>query len=189
MKRNLTTCQLEHQGPQPRGAPCAGRPPRPAASRCMADRRRRRPAGSGAGARRPRLPRGQQPEAGRLPGPGAGCRSTPARVHDLHMVQSVLALPEHLDVFERGIAREARLLASPARRARGSPSWSAAGQIEIGAIHTYLELFAPLLRRPDAARSRWWRRRPPTATATSTPAPTPRTRRRSSRRPPSRAAS
>src|ERR1700682_613720 len=28
----------------------------------------------------------------------------PARVHDLHMVQSVLALPEHLAVFERGIA-------------------------------------------------------------------------------------
>lgn len=28
----------------------------------------------------------------------------PAVVHDLHMVQSVLALPEHLDVFERGVA-------------------------------------------------------------------------------------
>src|SRR3954451_1403900 len=28
----------------------------------------------------------------------------PKRVYDLHMVQSVLALPEHLDVFELGIA-------------------------------------------------------------------------------------
>lgn len=28
----------------------------------------------------------------------------PARIHDLHMVQSVLSLPSHLDVFERGIA-------------------------------------------------------------------------------------
>src|SRR5467141_1993153 len=28
----------------------------------------------------------------------------PARVHDLRMVQSVLALPDHLAVFERGIA-------------------------------------------------------------------------------------
>jgi len=28
----------------------------------------------------------------------------PARVHDLHMVQSVVALPDHLSVFERGIA-------------------------------------------------------------------------------------
>ena len=30
----------------------------------------------------------------------------PARVHDLHMVQSVLALPAHLAVFERGIASQ-----------------------------------------------------------------------------------
>ena len=30
----------------------------------------------------------------------------PARVHDLHMVQSVLALPEHLDVFDLGIASQ-----------------------------------------------------------------------------------
>src|SRR4249920_2331757 len=29
----------------------------------------------------------------------------PVRLHGLHMVQSVLALPEHLAVFERGIAR------------------------------------------------------------------------------------
>src|SRR3954451_15306910 len=28
----------------------------------------------------------------------------PQRVHHLHMVQSVLALPEHLDIFENGIA-------------------------------------------------------------------------------------
>src|SRR5688572_6659155 len=28
----------------------------------------------------------------------------PSRVHDLHIVQSVLALPQHLDVFENGIA-------------------------------------------------------------------------------------
>src|SRR4030081_1330819 len=28
----------------------------------------------------------------------------PARVHGLHMVQSVLALPDHLALFERGIA-------------------------------------------------------------------------------------
>src|SRR6202790_1672490 len=28
----------------------------------------------------------------------------PARIHDVHMVQSVLALPDHVAVFERGIA-------------------------------------------------------------------------------------
>ena len=27
----------------------------------------------------------------------------PSRVHDLHMLFSVLALPEHLDIFEKGI--------------------------------------------------------------------------------------
>src|SRR3979409_2751270 len=31
-------------------------------------------------------------------------RANPARLHDLHMVQSVLALPDHLAVFERRIA-------------------------------------------------------------------------------------
>src|SRR5258707_15252126 len=31
-------------------------------------------------------------------------KADPARLHDLHMVQSVLALPDHLVVFERGIA-------------------------------------------------------------------------------------
>ena len=78
-------------------------------------------------------------------------RSIPARVHGLHMVQSVLALPEHLDLFEQRHRGEARLLPSPARRARGSRSWWRPASIEIGAIHTYLELFARLLRRPDAA--------------------------------------
>ncbi|MCA3790286.1 malonate decarboxylase subunit alpha, partial [Burkholderia sp.] len=28
-----------------------------------------------------------------------------AKIHDLHMVQSGVVLPEHLDVFERGIAK------------------------------------------------------------------------------------
>src|SRR3989475_11981322 len=36
---------------------------------------------------------------------GALVQLDPQQVHDLHMVQSVLALPEHLDVFENGIAR------------------------------------------------------------------------------------
>src|ERR1700747_2316306 len=30
-------------------------------------------------------------------------KADPTRLHDLHMVQSVLALPDHLAVFERGI--------------------------------------------------------------------------------------
>lgn len=71
---------------------------------------------------------------------GALARVDPAKVHDLHIVQSVLALPDHLDVFERGVA--ARLdfsfsgpQASRLARLLGS------GALKIGAIHTYLELF------------------------------------------------
>jgi malonate decarboxylase alpha subunit len=65
----------------------------------------------------------------------------PERVHDLHMVQSVIALPEHLDLFDRGIARRVDFsFAGPQsmRLAR----MVAAGRVTIGAIHTYLELFS-----------------------------------------------
>jgi malonate decarboxylase alpha subunit len=65
----------------------------------------------------------------------------PARVHGLHMVQSVLALPEHLDVFERGIASKLDFSFSGPQGARLAQLVSQ-GNIAIGAIHTYLELFA-----------------------------------------------
>ncbi|WP_448202472.1 malonate decarboxylase subunit alpha [Azospirillum sp. sgz302134] len=64
----------------------------------------------------------------------------PARVHDLHMVQSVLALPDHLDVFERGIASKLDFSFSGPQGARLA-KLVGAGRISIGAIHTYLELF------------------------------------------------
>ncbi|HYG90731.1 MAG TPA: malonate decarboxylase subunit alpha [Azospirillum sp.] len=64
----------------------------------------------------------------------------PGRVHDLHMVQSVLALPEHLDIFERGIATRLDFSFSGPQGARLA-KLVGAGQIAIGAIHTYLELF------------------------------------------------
>jgi len=63
-----------------------------------------------------------------------------ARVHGLHMVQSVLALPEHLEVFERGIARRLDFSFSGPQGARLARLVQE-GRIEIGAIHTYLELF------------------------------------------------
>lgn len=65
----------------------------------------------------------------------------PAQVHDLHMVQSVLALPEHLDLFELGIASKLDFSFSGPQSARLAKLVSA-GQIQIGAIHTYLELFS-----------------------------------------------
>jgi len=64
----------------------------------------------------------------------------PARVHDLHMVQSVLSLPEHLDVFELGIASRLDFSFSGPQAARLAQLLGA-GKLRIGAIHTYLELF------------------------------------------------
>jgi malonate decarboxylase alpha subunit len=65
----------------------------------------------------------------------------PARVNELHMLQSVLALPEHLDVFERGIASRLDFSFSGPQSGRVA-KLAAAGKLNIGAIHTYLELFS-----------------------------------------------
>ncbi|MCS3358310.1 malonate decarboxylase subunit alpha [Xanthomonas translucens pv. translucens] len=64
----------------------------------------------------------------------------PARVHGLHLLQSVLALPSHLDVFERGIAQRLDFSFSGPQALRLA-RLVADKRIEIGAIHTYLELF------------------------------------------------
>jgi malonate decarboxylase alpha subunit len=63
-----------------------------------------------------------------------------SKVNDLHIVQSVLALPSHIDVFERGIARKLDFSFSGPQAARLAKLVQEE-RIEIGAIHTYLELF------------------------------------------------
>ncbi len=63
-----------------------------------------------------------------------------AGVHDLHLVQSVLALPEHMELFERGIAKRVDFSFSGPQGARLARLVKEK-RIEIGAIHTYLELF------------------------------------------------
>jgi malonate decarboxylase alpha subunit len=68
-------------------------------------------------------------------------RVDPGRVRDLHLVLSVLALPEHVELFERGIARRLDFSFSGPQGLRLA-QLVAAGRIEIGAIHTYLELYA-----------------------------------------------
>lgn len=68
-------------------------------------------------------------------------KTDPSRVRDLHLVQSVLALPEHVDLIERGqVSRIDFSFSGPqaGRLARMVES----KKIVIGAIHTYLELFA-----------------------------------------------
>ncbi|CAL61640.1 malonate decarboxylase, alpha subunit [Herminiimonas arsenicoxydans] len=71
---------------------------------------------------------------------GALCALDPARVHDLHMLLSVLALPEHLDIFDKGIASRLDFSFSGPQAVRLA-RLVATGKINIGAIHTYLELF------------------------------------------------
>jgi malonate decarboxylase alpha subunit len=75
---------------------------------------------------------------------GALAKADPARLHDLHMVQSVLALPDHLAVFERGIANRVDFaFAGP--QSRKLAELVTNGMVKIGAIHTYLELYARML--------------------------------------------
>jgi malonate decarboxylase alpha subunit len=63
------------------------------------------------------------------------------KIHDLHMVQSGVVLPEHLDVFERGIAKRLDYAYSGPQSQRIAKLLFG-GKIELGAVHTYLELFA-----------------------------------------------
>ncbi|WP_211451579.1 malonate decarboxylase subunit alpha [Collimonas antrihumi] len=62
------------------------------------------------------------------------------RISGLHMLLSVLALPEHLDVFENGVAERLDFSFSGPQAVRLA-RLVAAGKLNIGAIHTYLELF------------------------------------------------
>ena len=80
-----------------------------------------------------------QKQADLLAGALAAC--DPARVHDLHMVQSGVVLPAHLDVFERKIARRLDFSYSGPQGGRIAEMLFS-GRIELGAVHTYLELFA-----------------------------------------------
>jgi malonate decarboxylase alpha subunit len=67
-------------------------------------------------------------------------QANPAVLHDLHILQSVLALPEHLDIFEKGIASKLDFSFSGPQAVRLARLMQS-GQIEVGAIHTYLELY------------------------------------------------
>ena len=71
---------------------------------------------------------------------GALAQADPKKVHDLHIVQSGIVLPEHLDLFEKGIAK--RLDYSYSGPQSGAVARALnGGKIELGAIHTYIELF------------------------------------------------
>lgn len=67
-------------------------------------------------------------------------RLDPARINGLHMLLSVLALPEHLDIFDKEIASRLDFSFSGPQAGRLA-KLAMAGKLNIGAIHTYLELF------------------------------------------------
>ncbi len=67
----------------------------------------------------------------------------PETLHDLHMIMPSVSLPEHLDLFEKGIARKIDFSYSGAQSLRMAQLLED-GLLEVGAIHTYIELYARL---------------------------------------------
>ena len=70
-------------------------------------------------------------------------QADPAVLHDLHMIMPSLSLPQHLDLFEHGIARRLDFSFAGAQSLRMAQLLQD-GRLEIGAIHTYAELYARL---------------------------------------------
>jgi len=68
---------------------------------------------------------------------------SPQKVHDLHMIMPSVGRSEHLDIFEKGIARKLDFSFSGTQSLRISQLLED-GQLEIGAIHTYIELYSRL---------------------------------------------
>jgi malonate decarboxylase alpha subunit len=71
-------------------------------------------------------------------------RVNPERIHSLHLLISVLSRPEHMDLFERKIVNRVDFSFSGPQASRLA-EMVADFRIEIGAIHTYLELFGRYL--------------------------------------------
>jgi malonate decarboxylase alpha subunit len=65
----------------------------------------------------------------------------PAKLHDLHLLISSVSRPEHLTLFERGIARKIDLAFAGPQSVRLAQLLED-GKLEIGAIHTYVELYS-----------------------------------------------
>ncbi len=78
------------------------------------------------------------------------------KVHGLHMVQSGVVLPEHLDVFETGVARRLDYAFSGPQSARIARLLFG-GKIELGAGPYLPGAFCPLFRRISLRklRSSW----------------------------------
>jgi malonate decarboxylase alpha subunit len=67
----------------------------------------------------------------------------PDVINSLHMIQATIALPEHLDLFDLGIADKVDF-AFCGRQSKRIADMIASKSIKIGAVHTYLELYGRL---------------------------------------------
>ncbi|GLU30943.1 malonate decarboxylase subunit alpha [Trinickia caryophylli] len=65
----------------------------------------------------------------------------PKKVHDVHLLISSISRPEHLTLFERGIAHRVDFSFAGPQSLRVAQLLED-GQLEVGAIHTYVELYA-----------------------------------------------
>src|ERR1700678_1711896 len=68
----------------------------------------------------------------------------PKKIHDLHLIISSISRPEQLTLFELGIAKKIDFSYAGPQSLRVSQLLED-GKLEIGAIHTYVELYARLL--------------------------------------------
>ena len=66
------------------------------------------------------------------------------KIHGLHLIISSISLPEHLTLFELGIAKKVDFAFAGPQSLRVAQLLED-GVLEIGAIHTYVELYARLL--------------------------------------------
>ncbi|MER2047006.1 MAG: malonate decarboxylase subunit alpha [Solibacillus sp.] len=67
----------------------------------------------------------------------------PERVHDLHMIMSSVSRPEHLDIFEEGIAKKIDLSFAGPQSLRIAQMIED-GRLVLGDLHTYVELYGRL---------------------------------------------
>src|SRR5271170_4780945 len=65
----------------------------------------------------------------------------PAKIHDVHLLISCISRPEHLTLFERGIAHKVDFAFAGTQSLRVAQLLED-GLLEIGSIYTYIELYA-----------------------------------------------
>ena len=67
----------------------------------------------------------------------------PEKIHDLHMIMSSVSRPEHLDIFEEGIAKRIDMSYAGPQSMRIAQMLED-GKLELGDLHTYVELYGRL---------------------------------------------